>query len=100
MSEVYFLGAMTANGFSTEFGRIMEKDGVFTYILKGAAGTGKSSLMKKIAQHFENTQHIRRFYCSSDPDSLDAVYLDGSQTAIVDGTAPHVFDPIVPGVDQ
>ena len=49
MSEKYFLGAMTQNGFSTEFGKIMADKEYFTFILKGGAGTGKSSLMKKIA---------------------------------------------------
>ena len=50
MSEKYFLGAMTQNGFSTEFGKIMADKEYFTFILKGGAGTGKSSLMKKIAR--------------------------------------------------
>ena len=45
MSEKYFLGAMTQNGFSTEFGKIMADKDYFTFILKGGAGTGKSSLM-------------------------------------------------------
>lgn len=100
MSEKYFLGAMTQYGFSTEFGSIIENSDYFTYILKGGAGTGKSSLMKKIAAEFEPTQEIIRFYCSSDPDSLDAVVLTGSKVAVVDGTSPHVFDPKYPGVCQ
>lgn len=100
MSEVYFLGAMTSNGFSTEFGKVIAEDGMFTYILKGGAGTGKSSLMKKAANYFEKTQHVERYYCSSDPASLDAVVFKGSKAAIVDGTSPHVFDPLIPGVNQ
>ncbi len=100
MSEVYFLGAMTSNGFSTEFGKIIADENMFTYILKGGAGTGKSSLMKKVAQHFEKSEHIVRYYCSSDPSSLDAIVLTGSGVAIVDGTSPHVFDPLVPGIRQ
>lgn len=100
MSEVYFLGAMTSNGFSTEFGKVIEDSDMFTYILKGGAGTGKSSLMKKAANYFEKTQHVERYYCSSDPNSLDAVVLNKSKVAIVDGTSPHVFDPLVPGVSQ
>lgn len=35
MSEKYFLGAMTQNGFSTEFGKIMADKEYFTFILKG-----------------------------------------------------------------
>ncbi|MDO4945136.1 MAG: ATPase [Ruminococcus sp.] len=100
MSEKYFLGTMTQYGFSTEFGSIIENPDYFTYILKGGAGTGKSSIMKKIASEFEDTQDIIRFYCSSDPNSLDAIVLKGSKTAIVDGTSPHVFDPQYPGICQ
>lgn len=100
MSEVYFLGAMTSNGFSTEFGKVIADTNIFTYILKGGAGTGKSSLMKKIAAHFENNYHIERYYCSSDPASLDGVVIRELGAAVVDGTSPHVFDPDFPGVRQ
>ena len=100
MSEKYFLGCMTAQGFSTEFGRLIEEGDRFTYILKGGAGTGKSSLMKKIAAEFETDEHVVRFYCSSDPASLDAVWLEKSDVLIVDGTSPHVYDPIYPGAAQ
>lgn len=100
MSETYFLGSSTAQGFHTTFDKIIKDPDVFTYILKGGAGTGKSSLMKKAADEFENSEHVIRFHCSSDPDSLDAIVLTESGVAIVDGTAPHVFDPIVPGVNQ
>lgn len=100
MSEKYFLGAMTQYGFSTEFGKLIESPEYFTYILKGGAGTGKSSLMKKIAQEFEPEEDVVRFYCSSDPNSLDAVVLKSSKKIIVDGTAPHVFDPKYPGAYQ
>ena len=100
MSEKYFLGAMTQNGFSTEFGKIMADKEYFTFILKGGAGTGKSSLMKKIAAEFEPTEDVTRFYCSSDPASLDAIVLHTSKAIICDGTAPHVMECSYPGVCQ
>lgn len=100
MSETYFLGSSTAQGFRTTFDNVIKDEGIFTYILKGGAGTGKSSLMKKAADEFENYEHVVRYHCSSDPDSLDAVVLTESGVAIVDGTSPHVFDPIIPGVSQ
>lgn len=100
MSEKYFLGAMTQYGFSTEFSKLMGNKDYFTYILKGGAGTGKSSLMKRIAREFENDERVVRFYCSSDPSSLDAVVLEDSGVIIVDGTSPHVFDPVYPGCCQ
>ena len=53
--------------------------------------------MKKIAEKHSDCEIIR---CSSDPKSLDAVILKNSKTCIVDGTAPHVMDPIYPGVSD
>lgn len=100
MAEKFFLGAMTPNGFSTQLGEYVNGKTYFTYILKGGAGTGKSSLMKKIADRFEQSENVSRFYCSSDPDSMDAVVLHSSKTVVIDGTAPHVFDPTFPGACQ
>lgn len=100
MSEKLFLGGVTPHGFSTHLGEYAENKDYYTYILKGGAGTGKSSLMKKLADYFEDTENVTRYYCSSDPDSLDAVVLHSSKAVIIDGTAPHVFDPRFPGVSQ
>ena len=100
MSEIYFLGAVSGGVFRTEFGRIIADSSYFTYILKGGAGTGKSSLMKRIAEHFESRYRIVRFCCSSDPDSLDAVVIPELKCAVCDGTSPHVFEPLYPGVCQ
>ena len=100
MSETYFLGAVSGGVFRTEFGRTLSDTSCFTYILKGGAGTGKSTLMKRIADHFENSCHIIRYRCSSDPDSLDAVVIPELRSAVCDGTSPHVFEPAYPGVCQ
>ena len=100
MAEKFFLGGVTPSGFSTQLTELVCSRQYFTYILKGGAGTGKSSLMKKLADRFEQTENVTRYYCSSDPDSLDAVVLHSSKAVIVDGTAPHVFDPKYPGVCQ
>ena len=100
MSEKFFLGSMTPKGFVTHFGEYVNSDSYYTYILKGGAGTGKSSLMKRLADSFEESENVTRYYCSSDPDSLDGVVLHSSKTVIVDGTAPHVFDPVYPGACQ
>lgn len=96
----YFLGGVSPDGFTTHFSELITQPGVFTYILKGGAGTGKSSLMKKVTAKFKDTDDVTVFYCASDPDSLDAVYLKNAGIIIVDGTSPHVFDPVYPGVCQ
>lgn len=65
------------------------------YILKGGPGTGKSSLMKKIAASLAEEGHsIELIYCSSDPNSLDGVIINDLNTIIIDGTAPHVWRTI------
>jgi len=69
-----------------------------TVILKGGPGVGKSTLMKEVGQHFEAAgQPVSYYHCSGDPDSLDAVWAPDSGFLILDGTAPHVIDPIRPG---
>lgn len=100
MRKKFFMGGVTPNGFSTELTEIVNSGEYFTYILKGGPGTGKSVLMKKVADIFGDTEDVTCYYCSSDPASLDAVQLHSSKTIIVDGTPPHVFEPKYPGVRQ
>lgn len=70
-------------------------------ILKGGPGTGKSTLMKKIADKLEQKgQFVERGYCSADPGSLDIVLAPEMNFSVLDGTSPHTFDPTLPGVSQ
>ena len=95
----YFLGGTSASGFQTKFHEVIGAPGYFTYILKGGPGTGKSTLMKKVAAHFGDSE-IDRYFCSSDIHSLDAVVLHDKRVILVDGTAPHVFNAERPGIAQ
>lgn len=99
-NNVFFLGHSTPDGFSTHLSDDINSGAFTTYILKGGPGTGKSSLMKKVAAAMSETEDPEIYYCSSDPDSLDAVILRKSKAIIVDGTAPHVFEPKYPGVRE
>lgn len=96
----FFLGGVSHKGFQTHFYDEIKKPCNFTYILKGGAGTGKSTLMKAVAKHFSEKDDITLYFCASDPNSLDAVLLKKAEIIIVDGTSPHVFDPVYPGVCQ
>ena len=100
MIEEFFFGGVTPNGFSTQLTQVINGKEYYTYILKGGPGTGKSQMMKRIAARFENRENVSCFYCSSDPDSLDAVMLHASKVIVVDGTPPHVSEPRFPGVCQ
>ncbi len=98
MNNKYFWGSGSPNGFfsCTDFNK--NYDGGYTYILKGGPGTGKSSLMKSVAEFMEeNDISCDRYFCSSDPDSLDAVVFPSLRVKILDGTSPHIADPIYPG---
>ena len=100
MNKCYFLGSPTPNGFETHFGDEIKSDKFFTYIIKGGPGTGKSTLMKKLAAALQDVDPAELYYCSSDPDSLDAILFRKLGLIFVDGTAPHVFEPVYPGAYQ
>ena len=98
----YFASGITGSGFVNffEFINNKNKPGML-YILKGGPGTGKSTLLKKIGKHFsEKGEAVECFYCSSDPLSLDGVRISKRNIAIVDGTAPHVYEPQMPAVNE
>lgn len=98
----FFLASNTPQGFFSLFNHLYypEQDW-FCYIIKGGPGTGKSTLMKKIVEVSQkNKIKTELIYCSSDPNSLDAVIFPEIKKCIVDGTAPHTLDPIYPGISD
>lgn len=100
MAKSYFLGCPTPNGFETHFGDDIKSGEFFTYIIKGGPGTGKSTLMKRIAAELSDLDKPELYYCSSDPDSLDGVVFRELKVILVDGTSPHVFEPTYPGARE
>lgn len=100
ISTSFFLGANTPIGFYSLFGELYNPhDDWNMYIIKGGPGTGKSSLMKKIANEAEKRKFsVERIPCSSDPISLDGLIIPDLKIAIADGTSPHVINPVFPGV--
>ena len=93
MINSFFFGGVAPGGFSTQLTQIINGKEYYTYILKGGPGTGKSRMMKKIADRFAKDEDVTCFYCSADPDSLDAVMMHTSKVLVVDGTPPHVSEP-------
>lgn len=107
MSEIkirhLFPGNNTTEGFFSFYEYILpQKNAKRIFCMKGGPGTGKSSFMKKLGNHFADLGYTIEFHhCSSDPASLDAVVIKELNVAILDGTSPHVVDPIHPGaVDE
>lgn len=93
----YFFGGNTARGFFSLYDSNfagLEK----IFILKGGPGTGKSTLMKNIANDWQEKGYDVEFiHCASDSDSIDGVIFPALKIGIVDGTEPHVIEPKAPG---
>ena len=96
----FFLGANSNIDFISYFKQLQEQsDSMQLLILKGGPGSGKSSLMKRIARYGEEKGHkLELIPCASDPHSLDAIIDYSANFAMMDGTAPHIEDPSLPGV--
>ena len=97
----YFSAYNGYQGFRSLFDRTFDPlRHTRVYILKGGPGTGKSTILKGIIK-WANGMGIasEAIYCSSDPSSLDGVVLrrNDKSISILDGTAPHTFDPKYPG---
>lgn len=68
------------------------------YILKGGPGVGKNTFMHKLEERaLEKGYHLEYYHCASDCESLDALKVCEPGIIMVDGTAPHIIDPVFPG---
>ena len=63
----FFLGANTPQGFVSRFDQLANPaEGWREFVLKGGPGTGKSSLMRKVAEHTAGRcGQIELIHCSS-----------------------------------
>lgn len=88
-----FLGAATAKGavdFIPNLTEGLEK----RYYLKGRPGSGKSTMLKKIAAEGEKRGYnIEMYHCGFDPKSIDMIIVRELGIAIFDSTAPHEYFP-------
>ncbi len=98
----FFFGANNKIGYCSLYGNIYDPYEKGNHIiLKGGPGTGKSTVMKRVAEKLEKDGlFVERGYCSADPNSLDAVVAPEINFSILDGTAPHNTDPVMPGVSE
>ncbi|HEY3315163.1 MAG TPA: PRK06851 family protein [Bacillota bacterium] len=97
-----FPGGNTSKGFVSFYDYIIKPDANKIFIIKGGPGVGKSTFMRKIAHELvELSLEVEFMCCSSDNGSLDGVVIPAIDTALIDGTAPHIVDPKNPGaVDE
>lgn len=98
----FFAAANSGEGFKSFYGEIFSEERLERrYLIKGGAGSGKSSLMRRIADMArERGAEVEYYYCSSDPESLDGVII-GGRAALIDSTPPHAVEPALAGaVDE
>lgn len=97
----YFIGANSERGFIlAQNEKLSEENFDRVFILKGGPGTGKSTFMKKASNEAKKKNYnVEYYYCSSDPDSLDAVIIENADRRfmIIDGTNPHITEMCYPG---
>lgn len=97
--ECCFVGMNSFSGYRDMFG-IKESELDRYFIIKGGPGTGKSTVMKKMAENAEMSgATVMKYFCSSDPFSLDGIVIENNEKkiAVCDGTSPHVRECAVPG---
>jgi len=95
----YFPGNNTPLGFFSYYKYILgQREANRIICIKGGPGTGKSTFMKKIGEYFlDKGEDIDFLHCSADENSLDGVVLKNRKIAFIDGTSPHITDPVTPG---
>lgn len=97
----FFVGANTSRGFESDHKRLLSEDEFKKiYIIKGASGTGKSTIIRKLLDAAEKAgASCTKLLCGSDPESLDGAIMEknGVRIGIMDGTAPHTQDPVYAG---
>ncbi|MBQ7293432.1 MAG: hypothetical protein IJW79_06815 [Clostridia bacterium] len=103
LCKKYFAALNSADGFVNYFPQIFNhKTCSRIYVIKGGPGTGKSRFMRDVADEAERRGfEVIYYYCSSDSNSLDGIFIKELKIGILDGTAPHCFEPsLVGAVEQ
>ena len=95
----YFPGNNTPVGFFSYYKYILgQREANKIICIKGGPGTGKSTFMKRIGEEFlETGEDVDFLHCSADENSLDGIVLQNRKIAVIDGTSPHITDPVNPG---
>ncbi len=103
--NAYFAASNSTSGFCSYYAELFDAAGIRrVYAVKGGPGTGKSRFLREVAEAGEAAGCACEYiYCSSDPTSLDGVILTrrgGESIALLDATAPHVYEPTLPGARE
>ena len=100
--DAYFAASNSTQGFVSYYEKLF-RDARISHIwaIKGGPGTGKSRFLQDVSDYATARGWSGEYiYCSSDPDSLDAIILTKAgkgSIAFVDATSPHLLEPVCPG---
>ncbi len=94
----HFAASNSGKGFKSYYGEVFGGEEItHRYLIKGGPGTGKSTLMREIAQAAEADGNcVEFYYCSSDSSSLDGIVIN-KNVVLLDATAPHATEPELAG---
>ena len=103
--NAYFVASNSSKGFVSYYEEVFRTSRIgHIWAVKGGPGTGKSRFLRDVSDYaIVRGWKCEYIYCSSDPDSLDAVILSQKgkdSIALLDATAPHLFEPISPGARE
>ncbi|MFD2117477.1 hypothetical protein ACFSTH_18175 [Paenibacillus yanchengensis] len=94
---VRLLGTATAEG-AVDFVPSITA-GLQKYHLKGRAGSGKSTILRKVAAQANALGYDSEVYrCGLDSASIDMVIVRELNFAIFDSTPPHAYVPVAPDI--
>ncbi len=94
----FFLGAHTPTGFVSQMHSLQNPEKINRiFCINGSPGSGKSTMINKIASEFSQYDVPYIFHCAFSPSSLDAVYFPSLGFAAADASYPHPIIPKCPG---
>lgn len=99
----FFSSGNTSLGFYSYYRYILpQREAEHIYVLKGVPGTDKTGFLTGMGKRLQAEGYSAEYlHCPFGPDSLDGLIIPGLKTALIDGTPPHMLDPVTPGaVDE
>lgn len=97
----FFMSATTPKGFASHLCDLTNYNKFDnTLIIKGPAGSGKSTLIKRAVEKLGMRSCCELIHCSQDSQSLDGAIINDRAVSLVDATSPHVVEPTLAGSKQ
>lgn len=93
----FFGSALTVKGFVSFLNELKESK---TVLIKGGAGSGKSTFIKKAVATLSNDGKTELICCSFDKNSLDGAILKNKSISFIDATPPHNVEPRLSSVNE